>query len=127
MVPPILYLVWIILLLEIEADDQQGDHNEIFWFDETRDESIDGGSYDGEGDQGLDFNQGGDVLQFHDTGSEVYAVHRVWLLRPAQRRAERLTGTDPAQRLITSGCINVSNEVYEKLKKCCGAATLIIQ
>ena len=70
---------------------------------------------------------GGDVLQFHDTGSEVYAVHRVWLLRPAQRRAERLAGTDPAQRLITSGCINVSNEVYEKLKKCCVATTLIIQ
>ena len=70
---------------------------------------------------------GGDVLQFLDTGAEVYAVHRVWLLRPSQRRAERLAGNDPGRRLITSGCINVSPDVYEKLKKCCVTATLIIQ
>ena len=33
---------------------------------------------------------GGDVLQFKETEREVFAVHRVWLLRPSQRRAERL-------------------------------------
>ena len=56
---------------------------------------------------------GGDVMQFHQEGGDVLAVHRLWLGSPAQRRPQRLASDDPKQRLITNGCINVSPEVYE--------------
>lgn len=60
---------------------------------------------------------GGDVLQFKENEQEVFAVHRVWLLRPAQRRAERLASPDAAQRQgVTGGCVNVAPETYEALK-----------
>ncbi len=69
---------------------------------------------------------GGDVLQFHETPTHVFAIHRPWLLRPEQRRLERLNGK-PTDRLITSGCINVSNEVYETLVACCQGQVLQIR
>ena len=62
---------------------------------------------------------GGDVLQFKQEGNQVFAIHRVWEGAPAQRRAYRLQHGDPSQRMLTKGCINVSDEVYEELKNCC--------
>ncbi len=71
---------------------------------------------------------GGDVLQFHETEKEVFAIHRVWTLRPSERRLERLASSDIKQRKnITGGCINVSHEVYSKLVSCCSSSTLLIQ
>lgn len=59
---------------------------------------------------------GGDVLQFAETDQDVYAIHRVWLGRPAERRAERLAQGDASQRrFVTKGCINVSPEVYARI------------
>ncbi len=59
---------------------------------------------------------GGDVLQFADTPHGILAVHRVWLGRPAERRAERLAAGDPARRRgVTDGCINVAPAVYDSL------------
>ncbi len=59
---------------------------------------------------------GGDVLQFADTPGGIFAIHRVWLGRPQEHRAERLARGDPTQRRsITGGCINVAPEVYEQL------------
>ena len=59
---------------------------------------------------------GASVLQFKETKDSIYAVHRVWLLKPAQHRAERLAGVDAsARRDITGGCINVEASVYEEL------------
>ena len=59
---------------------------------------------------------GGDVLQFAATDTDVFAIHRVWLGRPGEHRAERLAGADPAERRnVTHGCINVMPDVYERL------------
>lgn len=71
---------------------------------------------------------GGDVLQFHETDKAVYALHRVWTLRPSERRAERLASSHLADRQsITGGCVNVSPEVYDALVRCCSNQSLIIQ
>jgi hypothetical protein len=70
---------------------------------------------------------GGDVLQFHETPTEVYAIHRVWLLSPNQKRMERLRSDKVQDRFISSGCINVDPAVYEKLLDCCSSGQLIIK
>jgi hypothetical protein len=60
---------------------------------------------------------GGDVMQFAETPSAWFAVHRPWLGRPSERRMQRLTAGDASQRRhITGGCINVLPHVYERLK-----------
>ena len=57
---------------------------------------------------------GGDVMQFGDSPQGIFAIHRVWLGNPAQRRAERLASGDAGQRrLVTNGCINVMPAVYD--------------
>ncbi len=70
---------------------------------------------------------GGDVLQFYETKDMVYALHRVWLLLPTQKRLERLKSPNVKDHYISSGCINVEPEVYEKLIDCCTKEQLIIQ
>lgn len=56
----------------------------------------------------------GSVMQFHETPKMVFAIHRVWLGKPSERRQERLVGPTH-QRFITKGCINVSDDVYTQL------------
>jgi hypothetical protein len=58
---------------------------------------------------------GGDVLQFHETASTVYAIHRVWTLRPAEKRQERLKNPNSLARRVTKGCVNVDPVVYDYL------------
>lgn len=70
---------------------------------------------------------GGDVLQFREDPKEVFAIHRVWLGRPAERRAERLKSSKVSDRRVTMGCINVSPEVYQQLLDCCSNSNLVIQ
>ncbi len=70
---------------------------------------------------------GGDVLQFHETKDEVYAIHRVWLLNPKQKRMERLKSPNIQDHFISGGCINVEPEVYKKLVDCCSSGELIIK
>lgn len=70
---------------------------------------------------------GGDVIQFYETDDAVYAIHRVWTLNPTQKRLERLKSSDPKERVITAGCINVEVDVYEKLKDCCTNKVLTIK
>jgi signal peptidase I len=62
---------------------------------------------------------GGDVIQFKETDTEVYSIHRVWTLNNNQRRAERLLSSNVRDNVITNGCINIDPIVYDKLKKCC--------
>lgn len=70
---------------------------------------------------------GGDVLVFKEDSKYVYAIHRVWLLKPSQRRAQRLASNNVSQRVtITNGCINVDPEVYEQLKACTECTTLVV-
>jgi hypothetical protein len=74
-----------------------------------------------------DKGYGGDVLQFHETKNEVYAIHRVWLLNPEQKRLERLKSSNVKDRYISGGCINVDPAVYQKLLDCCSSGVLIIK
>ncbi|UOO81821.1 L,D-transpeptidase [Uruburuella testudinis] len=59
---------------------------------------------------------GGDVMKFKEDKKYLYAIHRVWTLKPEERRMQRIASPNPADRHITHGCINVTDEVYEKLK-----------
>lgn len=61
----------------------------------------------------------GNVIQFYETDKKVYAIHRLWLLNKEQYRNERLNSSKPSDHKITSGCINVSSEVFERLLDCC--------
>lgn len=71
---------------------------------------------------------GGDVLQFRETEDTVMAIHRVWLLKPSERRAERLKSSNAKdRRFITNGCVNVAPDVYQKLLECCSAAPLVVR
>lgn len=70
---------------------------------------------------------GGDVLQFKEDPKEIFAIHRVWLGNPKERRTQRLASAKAAYRKITKGCINVSPEVYEMLLKCCYKDTIVIK
>jgi hypothetical protein len=70
---------------------------------------------------------GGDVLVFHETEKTEYAIHRVWLLKPEQNRMKRLASDNPKNRVITSGCINVDNEVYEALVECCKDEKIVVK
>ena len=58
----------------------------------------------------------GSVLAFKSDSTGTYAIHRVWNGKPSERRNERLKGT-VSDRLITNGCINVSDEVYNIFKQ----------
>lgn len=69
---------------------------------------------------------GGDILQFREDATSVFAIHRVWLGRPAEKRDQRIKSEKVAERKITKGCINVTEETYDLLMKCCSSATLII-
>ena len=55
---------------------------------------------------------GGEILGFHQRGKELFAVHRVWLGNPSEKRDARIKSNEVADRLITNGCINISEEGY---------------
>lgn len=62
---------------------------------------------------------GGDILQFHEDKTTIYAVHRVLTTNPKQQREKRLRSKNPKDRKITNGCVNVDPEVYKLLTECC--------
>ena len=71
---------------------------------------------------------GGDVLQYSEDDKTIYAIHRVWTLKPEEQRLKKLASTSVEMRTnVTHGCINVSNQVYEKLVNCCSSSRLIIK
>lgn len=69
---------------------------------------------------------GGSVIQFKETEHSVYAIHRVWNGKPSEQRNKRIKSSNINQRIITAGCINVSDELYEQLLECCQNKTLRI-
>ena len=78
--------------------------------------------------QTADAGYGGEVLQYDEDAKMVYAIHRVWTLRPAQRRVERLQSGKIADRQsVTMGCVNVMPDVYDKLRDCCAHQPLVIK
>lgn len=60
---------------------------------------------------------GGEIIGFKEEEGMVYALHRVWNGRPHEKRAERIATGSISDRILTKGCINVSNDVYERLRK----------
>ena len=69
---------------------------------------------------------GGSVLVFTETEKVALAIHQLWLLKPAQKREQRIKSSNPKDRVITSGCINVTKEVYDQLVECCQDQKLTI-
>ncbi len=74
-----------------------------------------------------DAGYGGDVLQFHENSQTVFAIHRIWLLKPEQKRLVRIKSPRVEDHFISSGCINVEPEVYEMLVDCCSNDKLIVK
>ena len=70
---------------------------------------------------------GGDVIEFSEDTKNVYAIHRIWTLKPEQHREMRIKSSNPKDHVITKGCINVEPEVYQKLLDCCSNDVLIIK
>lgn len=60
---------------------------------------------------------GGEVIGFKQEGDFLFALHRVWNLIPSERRNERIASPVVSDRIMTNGCINVSDAVYEKLRR----------
>ena len=60
---------------------------------------------------------GGEVIGFKEENDFLFALHRVWTLKPQERRMERIVSPHVADRIITNGCINVQSHVYEKLRQ----------
>lgn len=69
---------------------------------------------------------GGDVLLFDHDATGWFAIHRTYTLGNTRNRPQLYSGTTPAQRTVSAGCINVQPEVYEQLKDCCTGKTLVI-
>ncbi|MCF7522203.1 murein L,D-transpeptidase [Neisseria sp. ZJ106] len=59
---------------------------------------------------------GGEVIGFKQDKDFLFALHRVWTRIPAERRLERIASPLVADRIMTNGCINVTNPVYDKLR-----------
>lgn len=59
---------------------------------------------------------GGEVIGFKQEGDFLFALHRVWNQIPSERRNERIASSVVSDRIMTNGCINVSDAVYEKLR-----------
>ncbi|EGV35632.1 L,D-transpeptidase [Neisseria weaveri] len=59
---------------------------------------------------------GGDVIKFKEEPQFIFAIHRVWTLKPSEKRMERIASGNPSDRNMTNGCINVTDEVYEQVK-----------
>lgn len=71
---------------------------------------------------------GGDFLQFSEDDKYIYAIHRVWTLRPSEHREARLKSPNPAVRNnITRGCVNVDYDLYDFLVNNYRDATLIVE
>lgn len=59
---------------------------------------------------------GGEVFAFYEDDISVYAIHRLWLMKQSEHRQARIQSTDPSVRVITHGCVNVTNDVYNQLE-----------
>lgn len=70
---------------------------------------------------------GGDILRYHETDDAIWAIHRIYLGNPTEKRLERLKSKALKDKFITNGCINVLPEVYDKIVSCCENSSLVIK
>ncbi|ASK28503.1 L,D-transpeptidase [Neisseria chenwenguii] len=59
---------------------------------------------------------GGEVIGFKEQGDFLFALHRVWTQIPSERRMQRIASKRVSDRIMTNGCINVTDKVYNKLR-----------
>lgn len=69
----------------------------------------------------------GHVLEFLETSKISYAVHKVFLLDKEQHRDKRIKSIEVKDRIITDGCINVTEEVFNELVSCCESDKIKIE
>ena len=60
---------------------------------------------------------GGEGIGFKQEKDFLFALHRVWTLKPSERRMQRIASNVVSDRIITNGCINVTDKVYDKLRQ----------
>lgn len=60
---------------------------------------------------------GGEIIGFKQEKDFLFALHRVWTLKPSERRMQRIASNVVSDRVITNGCINVTDKVYDKLRQ----------
>ena len=60
---------------------------------------------------------GGEIIGFKQEKDFLFALHRVWTLKPSERRMQRIASNVVSDRIITNGCINVTDKVYDKLRQ----------
>ena len=58
-----------------------------------------------------------EVIGFKQEKDFLFALHRVWTLKPSERRMQRIASNVVSDRIITNGCINVTDKVYDKLRQ----------
>lgn len=76
----------------------------------------------------LSAGYGGDVLTFKEDDAALFAIHRLWLGAPGERRVERLASAQTARRQdVTGGCINIDAATYANLVDCCSDSELLIE
>lgn len=59
---------------------------------------------------------GGDIIGFKQEKDFLFALHRVWTLKPSEHRMKRIASDVVSDRIMTNGCINVTDKVYDKLR-----------
>lgn len=70
---------------------------------------------------------GGDLLVFKVQGASIFAIHRVLDL-PGEQRFARIHSPYARHRIsVTDGCVNVTPEVFEKLRDCCSSSPITIK
>ena len=60
---------------------------------------------------------GGEIIGFKQEKAFLFALPRVWTLTPSERRMQRIASNVVSDRIITNGCINVTDKVYDKLRQ----------
>lgn len=75
----------------------------------------------------LSSGYGGRVLQFYVKNNEVFSIHRVWKEKPEEMREAKLASETVSDNMITNGCINVSDKVFEELLSCCSEELLVVK
>ena len=69
---------------------------------------------------------GGDVVVFDETPKLAFALHRVWTLKPQEKRVERLRGGTAGRLNVTNGCVNLLPEHYDRLVATLGADKALV-
>lgn len=56
-----------------------------------------------------------DVLMFTHQDKTMMSIHRVWRGSPQQHRDQRLESPNPSDNMITNGCVNVNDAMFQRL------------